>query len=101
MRQARKVKAYRRRQAASRIKVRAELAGNFLKKCDEVLWSLPGDYDCFLTCEEVEAVAALAREFGYYEENVQWLIDQHAKDDEDCENLHHKPCEYCRDSEGE
>ncbi|MET7631813.1 hypothetical protein ABZS53_15355 [Streptomyces sp. NPDC005499] len=100
MRQARKAKAFRRQQAARMHKQRSEVAGNFLAICDELLWMLPSNYNCFLTCTEIEAVARLARAFGYDEEDIQGLINDHAEDGE-CGECEHHTCDDCRDFEGE
>ncbi|MFF1693074.1 hypothetical protein ACFVXC_05530 [Streptomyces sp. NPDC058257] len=96
----RKVKTLRRRQKAGRNQRKLNAARKFMKQCSEVLWSLPAHYDCYLTCEEVEAVADLGREFGIDEEDIEGLIEAHAEDDE-CGDQHHESCEYCRDLQGE
>ncbi|MFC9505460.1 hypothetical protein [Streptomyces sp. NPDC057002] len=95
--QARRVKALRRRQEAARTQQQLAVARGFFDTCWEVLGGLPAYYDCYLTCDEVEALAALARAFGAHEEDVQALIKNHGEDDEPGER--HHVCTYRCDAD--
>ncbi|MEV8601856.1 hypothetical protein AB0465_18480 [Streptomyces griseoviridis] len=91
----RKVKTLRRRQRAARTQQKLAVAEDFFETCWELLGGLPAYYDCFLTCAEAEAFAALALAFGAHEEDVEALVKAHAEDDE-CGEQHHECTEECR-----
>lgn len=57
-------------------------AENFVEKFAEVAAQLTEEYDCVMTCEEVESLARMFRVFGH-SETADQIVADHAKHDEE------------------
>jgi hypothetical protein len=57
--------------------------------------TLIDDYSCTLNCGEADSMAALFRAFGC-PSTADGILKDHAEHDE-CDDSHHKGCDYCKD----
>ncbi|MFE0775712.1 hypothetical protein [Streptomyces sp. NPDC058861] len=77
-------------EAAYKLNAAAELA----ERWQHLAPSLPDDYECHMTCGEADSMADLLDAFGYIGA-AEYLREVHADHDDDCDDVHHTPCDDC------